>query len=374
MSIIRSKLIFLFLSLIIIGLVILSINSIHTNKKLEFEISNLNSEIRSLDQNLSLANREISKNKKILESKDKEINSLNEEKEKINLKIKSVQDEIDSFKSEIDTANSWFKSNSNIANYGVYKSIMAYLPICLTTDTESNCKLRVGCINLVHKEVKEFGYKVDSMTTGVIDKLQSLLEFHANGGGDCEDYSLVVNAEINYLRGYCRERNRGDLTFEAIREGNGNYYLNKQETWYYPGAAPFFIPNDYRFSYVVCGNFPAELDPNSRLSEGVTGHCVIAFTDKEIVSSEDVHNSLVNAILVEPQTGFISYDLRDDDTMHIPINRKPLQYWDYLIYVVITYDDYYLFDNHVLHWRGYKDFLKEAEELKTESASLEQSS
>ncbi|MBU0457350.1 MAG: hypothetical protein ABH824_04995 [Nanoarchaeota archaeon] len=373
------KSVFLILVLIIVGLIILSLGLFNMNGKLKLQIYNLNSEMELLNKNITSAikeiskknneisknNEEISKNIDMLKSQDEEINNLNKEKEMISLKVESIKEEIDDFKYEIDNANSWFKSNSNIANYDVYKSVKSYILKCLTTDSDSNCILKVGCLSWVHSILKEFEYKNDITTSEAEDKLQSLEDFYNNGGGDCEDYSLVVNAEINYLRDYCSEHNRGNLTFEAIKEGKGNYYFTKKETWYYPNSAPFFIPNNYVFSYVVCGNFPAELDPNSELSGEIVGHCVIAFTDKEIINSEDVHSSLVNAILIEPQSGFISYDLRNDNTMYISKNGKSSQGKSYYIYSVITYDDYYLFDDFDTYsWRGYKDFSKEAEELK----------
>jgi len=279
--------------------------------------------------------------------------------EEINRNISSAIDRLEAFKQDVADTTKWFKDNSNIAGvkeYDIDRSV--FEERCLIFDKQT-CRIKLGCPGLVFETVNYFSYKPDKETSNKTDYMQDLGSFYRNMGGDCEDYSIAVSASLNYIQDYCAKYGATNFNFEAIVKGTGTtYFIDKTESWYYKDASKYDIPQDYVHHYVVCGDFPFGVDPNIKDGQNYSGHCVLAFTNIPVTGSASIRDSLKDSILVEPQNGFLVYDLRYDDSVIVPYNGYAYYDMRNLIYSVITDNDYYIFKRYGndAYWVGYKDF------------------
>jgi hypothetical protein len=140
-----------------------------------------------------------------------------------------------------------------------------------------------------------FSYKLDEITSSKTDYLQSLTQFFENEGGDCEDFSLLFKAQINYLINYC---DKEKIIIEAYTQtkNENEYFVNYNNSWFLSKAKAKELSLENIYPTIVCGNM------YDLRSEQINGHCVIAFSSKKINSVEDL-TYLVGAQLVEPQSG-----------------------------------------------------------------------
>ena len=214
---------------------------------------------------------------------------------------------------------------------------------CVNFD-EDICEIKLSCLNYVNNEENEFSYQKDEK-----DHLLGLEEIYKQKGGDCEDYSTLAMAELNYLIDYCDDNKMNETLYIAFKDkDNKKHYVEFSENYYIEDAQDYeFYLKDY---YVVCGNF---ID--------VGGHCLLGFSDIPI--NVDVYRSLKNAILIEPQTGEIKYDLRRDTVIKVP---KKDYIEDFYIYLVYDNEDMYLFNlfGDEYKWMSYSNFATEVEDLK----------
>jgi len=255
------------------------------------------------------------------------------------------------FKREVDESAQWFKTNADIGNFREYDSTATDVQNwCVQLTGSETCYIKLGCFPMVNEEYQGLKYQYDIETTGKADKLQSLTEIHANGGGDCEDYSLLVKAELNYLKSHgCSDRKTSYFRYEAVQYSQDKLdvcYIDYKNNWRYPEhAKPYELPMDYTYYYVICGSLSVEpgVPPST-----TSGHCTLAFTNKQISSSADVDSALKPAIVVEPQSGFLIYDFRYAAMPSIT--------------VVISDGDYYLKQNDG-SWMGYGDFYPKIDAL-----------
>jgi len=307
-----------------------------------FELSDLQDENERLTKELAVASAKA--------------NSADE----INRNITNTVDRLEVFKQDVIDTTKWFKDNSNIAGlkeYDIDRSV--FEERCLIIDKQT-CKIKLGCPSLVFETVNYFSYKIDNETSKKTDYMQDLSSFYRNKGGDCEDYSIAVSASLNYIQDYCAKYGAPNFLFEAITKNIGTtYYIDKTESWFYKDASRYEIPSDYTYHYIVCGDFPSGVDPNIKDGQNYSGHCILAFTNIPITGSANIRDSLKDSILVEPQSGFLVYDLRFEDSMIVPYDGYTYYDMRNLIYSVITDNDYYIFKRYgnEAYWTGYKDFL-----------------
>jgi Skp family chaperone for outer membrane proteins len=332
------------------------------NKNFDLCVMNYNDAISKLTN----ANNKINQQQQNITQQEKTISELNNEVSKIDEKIEEVKIEINNFQESVDDSTSWFNENSNIKNFKEFDNLYSQLKKCVRA-TDNICKMKLACFDLINEKYKTLEYVYDDYTSGVKDKLQSLIEFYDNGRGDCEDFSLLVFAEINAMKEFCSEKNTNSFEIEfADYSAGSKYFIDFSEEWYYNNAKKYTIPNDYEYPYIVCGNYPSLSE-----SEKISGHCAVALTNKKINSSNDIYDSLKDSIIFEPQTGFLIFDLRTDNTMTILKNGNNIPSSNIYIWSVISEKDYYLFDRTQKKWSGYEDFIPIISLLNSEIEKLE---
>lgn len=292
--------------------------------------------------------------------------------ERMTSTVSTTQEELQSFKTEIEESMEWFKVNSNISDIYEYKGIRSMIRgKCVDFDGD-RCRVKLACFPLVHGIIKRFTYREDEKVFAKEDKLQSLTEFVQNKGGDCEDYSLVVSAELNYVHDYCNGVGAEYIEYEvADYEMGGEYLVDFGGEWYLYGFGRYLLPKDYSYHYIVCGNFPSELDPNYVGEEEYAGHCAIAFTDRYLDASDNVYDVLKNSIIVEPQSGMLIDDLRSPWYLSVPKNGMQSVYFSPDIYMVISENDLYIYRDieGLSFWQGYADFIPKIEEMESQLIS-----
>jgi len=252
----------------------------------------------------------------------------------------SAKEELTNYKYEIQTSLDWFKENANLES----KSLRSKLDSKCFSSTFSSCKIKAACLDLINEQFMGLKYK-DDTTLGKTDKFISISEFLQNKGGDCEDFSLLYKAEINYLLTGCAAK---DLTIETFVSGSGNYFIDNSNLWYYADAKKYTLKSGYIYPNIVCGVLK---DPNRANTFG--GHCVVAFS-KEKISSIDDLEKIDLAEMVEPQTGQyigqIVYGLSTFKTEYYFDGGYVPEDVSY-IKQVITDDDYYIY---LSGWKSYK--------------------
>lgn len=276
------------------------------------------------------------------------LESLDQEHTIVLKDYNTLMQEIGVFKENIEESMDWFKENSTIDNLKNSRRIKSYLKDCVVCKKDY-CNIKTACVYLINKNELLLEYKLDQITSGTEDKLQSLQSFVENKKGDCEDFSLLFTAEIRYLLEYVRSLNKKPIIEGIIETDTTSKYWIIENKWYYSeGIEEEILPEQYIYPYVVCGNL---FDPNT---EQYNGHCVIGFFDREINNNLDLE-SIETIKLIEPQNGLYLGSAINNGLFSINYEDK--------IFSIITEDDYYLngyrlFNNNDLSWYSYGYYLE----------------
>ncbi|MFA5125507.1 MAG: hypothetical protein WC462_00710 [archaeon] len=275
--------------------------------------------------------------------------SYSDLKNEANITITKIEDYELNIKKSLD----WFQANSMLDDS--HRAVLLNLKSNCLEKSSLNCEINLGCFFLVNSEFLDYTYKLDSVTSDSVDKLQSLNDFIKNKGGDCEDYSLFFKAEFNSLVEGCGDK-RVNL-FGWVEKKGSTFWANTSDTWYMSDATKKYFDKNNLFPLVVCGSM---FDPKS---SNVNGHCVIALNKIKIFSSDDV-SSLESAELIEPQTGeYLGFVGQDSGIYLVSQNPDSTSYIDTLI----TDNDFFLYRHN--KWNNYSEF---GTELAQRKKSLEE--
>ena len=296
--------------------------------------------------------------------------------ESLVLDINSTKKSLDDFERQINESAEWFKNNSNITAVRQFREMQNQLDAFCIDVYGDTCRVKLSCPRLVNHEYSQFEYIADSSLFGKADKLQSLQEFADNRGGDCEDYSLAVKAELNFLVQKCNGRGLNKIQFEPVVVEQGQRYTIKNDiysdppvTWYYDNTKGLQLPLDYSNYHIVCGTFAVGTSINGTTVLG--GHCLLGFSKTKIANSSDIYPAISDSYFVEPQNGYAI-----DTTGYVKPQSGQSYPADFRsttasIWAIITGDDFYIYsqqDDGTWRWRGYKDIFGQTEEIR---ASLE---
>ncbi len=208
---------------------------------------------------------------------------------------------------EIKDAIAWFSDNSQITQ----DEILDELERCVERSGDS-CQVDTACIQRVNKFSMGIRYIQD-----IKDRLESIVDFYTNKGGDCEDFSLFYKAEFNTIADSC-----GDVTITTWdKAGDETRDLDNEGEWQARGT--FTEYEGFEHAYAVCGKI---LDPNTGK---VNGHCIVALSDKKVEGDPSV---LEGAVLIEPQNGQSRGLLGED----IKLGDRSAESY---IYLIMTDDD-----------------------------------
>lgn len=348
------------IAILAIILLVFFISSHNTKQDLKEKIASLNTNLKQKDASIANLSAELDILKKkagALSSQNSQLSAENAEllKEFNNLlaEVEKTRNALDDFDRKIKSSLEWFNLNTNLDNLNDYSVVEKDLRTsCLKIDDEKKCWIRTSCLNYVNNE-SGFSYQYDNMTRSKEDSLQGLQEIYNNKGGDCEDFSLLAMAELNYLNSYCADKRGEETTYVAFTEAEGKkHFVEFTDQYYIKDAEDYtFYLKNY---YVACGNFP-----KNRWE--LYGHCLLAFSD--IPLNESVYDSLSNALLIEPQTGEIVFDLRRQSDIQVPKNSHVEGSF---ISLVFDSRDMYIFNvfDGKYRWKSYSMFSQDVTDLK----------
>jgi len=287
--------------------------------------------------------------------------------------INATKKSLDEFEKQINESTAWFSNNSNITPVRQFREMQNQLNLFCIDVYGDTCRIKLSCPRLVNDEYSQFKYITDDSLFGKADKLQSLQEFADNRGGDCEDYSLAVKAELNYLVQKCNERGLTKIEYEPVETEPGQRYVIKEDTyssppvtWFYDNARGVQLPLNYSNYQVVCGTFAIGTATNGTAILG--GHCLLGFSKIRIANSSEIYPAITDSYFVEPQTGYSV-----DTTGYVKPESGQEHAADFRsrsasIWAIITGDDFYVYsqqDDGTWLWRGYKDIYGQTEGIRT---------
>jgi hypothetical protein len=296
--------------------------SLSVNQK-EFQIFHLSKKLNETE-------KELNETKAELASKE---SSLEEAEEK----FEDLKDEISQVEDSLDETLQWLSENSHMSAQTEY-----FIDYSDRKCVDGN-DLNLACVALFMDMHLDFVY-IDEPN----DKLNSIDEMVAKGGGDCEDFSLFLKALINDY-----ETNANLIAWE---DGSGKFVIHTTDTreWFYSNADAVNLgklKNYYPavFCYVT-----------EYTGYRLEGHCIVALPEKQIKSADDLPN-LLGAETFEPQNGRYKGEIGDEFTLCDggPCGTSP---GDSII-VITDSDIYQYIDNKWESIGEQKEKLSEIEEL-----------
>lgn len=279
--------------------------------------------------------------------------------------VQDTIDIIDSYEKELQTSMDWFQINSNLDALEKKNFIRDYLENACVEFRSDECRIKTGCLYFINSEKLDVKYHNDEDLVGKVDSLQSLDDFYANKGGDCEDYALFYKAEINHLLDLCAEEGLDNIVFDAWyveEDSRDKYWLDYDKNWFLDNVSSTLFEDGHKYPNVVCGNM---YDLNR---DEVNGHCVIAFT-KTLIEDENMISYLDDAILIEPQNGLYMGNINRDSSNVLlanHVNSDILTNTDSYIYELITDSDLFLFSFEENRWLSYLGLFTELHDKKIE--------
>jgi archaellum component FlaC len=243
------------------------------------EISNLTVSLDQKEMQLSSVSERLDETEHELNQTKTELASKETRLEEAEEHFQELKDEIKEVESSLDETLQWLQDNSHMSAQTEY-----FIEYSDRKCVDGN-DLNLACVAMFMDMHLDFVY-VDEPN----DKLNSIDEMIAKGGGDCEDFSLFLKALLNDY-----QANANLLTWE---EGTGKFIIHSTSTkqWFYEDAEPLNLgklKNYYPavFCYVT-----------SYTTYRLEGHCIVALPVKEITSRAELHY-LDGAETFEPQTG-----------------------------------------------------------------------
>jgi hypothetical protein len=286
----------------------------------------------------------------------------------LQLETEGLISKVDNYEQNLQNSMQWFKTNANLSgiNDSVKTEQVQYSlrDNCFVIEG-GKCKVKTGCLWVTNTKLG-LEYKSDIEYTYQADRLLSLQDFVKSYGGDCEDYALFYKAEMNQILDECGNYVPSNIALEAfVGGGQDDYFLDfntEQETRYYiPQAQPFQMKTGYIYPNVVCGQL------YNAGTEQISGHCVVAFTKNKIKTISQLWTELNGAPLVEPQNGEYMGLINSNSGIYL---ASATQQHDSYIYIVITDEDEFLFDEENEVWLSYSSFSQDLELLKQELTTM----
>jgi len=365
----------LILSAVILILAISSIFFWVTSNSLRTELSNEQSEKATLVSNIAQLNTVINQQRVNISTLTTQLANKQKELDQVNLDLLSVQQELEELQLELEDAStsleeaqaefeslkeevedventieesmSWFEDNAQLPES---------MGSSFTSNLQSKCvdsdQLNLACIE--HMMMLKYGFHYISDRK---DRLFTLEEMAARHGGDCEDYSLFMKAILNSYK----EMDPGvELLGWAPGSGEFIFYESSSRYWYYNGDGVELGELGDLYPTVVCY-------VTSYSSSGLMGHCVVALSDSDINSAEDIY-ALDGADVFEPQSGEylgeISTDSDSDQAFNICTGDENCGTNVNDLIIIITNNDYYKMENG--EWEGFSTALESIEEFLAE--------
>ncbi len=255
------------------------------------QISNLTIKLNNSEFQLFTTKRKLNDTEKELNDTKAELASKESSLEEAQEKFEELKDEIEEVEDSLDDTLQWLSENSHMSEQTNY-----FIDYSERKCVDGN-DLNLACISLFMDMHLDYVY-IDEPN----DKLNSIDEMVAKGGGDCEDFSLFLKALINDY-----ETNANLI---AWKEGTGKFVIHTGSTneWFYENANSVNLGKLKNYYPVVFCYVTAYY--GNRLE----GHCIVALPDNEIKSADDLP-FLEGAETFEPQNGKYKGTIGDEFTL-----------------------------------------------------------
>lgn len=257
----------------------------------EAELALTKSELENTSLELHLTKMDLNETSAELEITREELRETQGSLQEAMDEFVRLRDEVVAIEESVNSSIQWFRDNSVLP-----RELDHFF-----RRSEAGCTdgrtLRLACIPFLMERDMGFVYRSEYP-----DQLLSIREMAEKPGGDCEDFSLFLKAYLNRLKGTGTDRE-----LEAWEEGGHRYVFYEDDggtSWYVWGSArPMGRLRDTN-PYAVCFT-------TRYVADSFEGHCLVALSEREIRSVEDVRN-LEGAGTFEPQNGQYTGTIGED--------------------------------------------------------------
>ncbi len=291
--------------------------------------------------------------------------SLNQQNATLSKDIQSTFSTLDQYQNQISDALKWFQNNATTAGKPTFTKLNQSITVNCVQVQGNDCAIKLECLTYQNQQAG-FIYKTDQANLNRTDQLQDIAAFLQRKAGDCEDFSLLFNAELNNAENYCRQHKATNISYEALQKHPGtDTPVTFAGDVVSPNTQSVAMDTAIGYHAVVCGTLPGDLVDAKAKATNLVGHCLMGFSSTPLTNSANIVTFLQHSYLMEPQTGEDKGKLSDLSSIQIPDSALP----DHkaLIYMVIGTKDLFMFDNFYsqYRWFGYQDFLDKITGLET---------
>ncbi len=282
------------------------------------QLTGLNKSVNTLEGNFTQFKS------KYIDLKDKYVNLENYST--------ALSNQLDAFETTLMGKWQWIRDNAVMQPVQVSK-------IEDPLDEYCGPDIKIPCIPIVLNMKEDFHYIQDYG-----DQIKPVKDFITEKGGDCEDWSLFMKAYIN-----SKSDNKLIRAYEDGGSEDYKIYEDGSNIYFYSNSRDVKIGRKGDLdTTVICYDM------------GAQGHCILAFTNKT-APGDTVLEKLNGSIAVEPQSGLVMGHVYNpgDGTDKLYLNT---QGYDLPIYILVTDDDLYLFEENV--WNSYGLQYSKFESLK----------
>ncbi len=292
-------------------------------------LDNALSELNTTKNELATRNQELVETKKKLDETSWLLNKTTQVLNETKGEFLQLKADIVALEESVNSSIQWFRDNSLLPPE--FDNILPSATVnCVREDA-----INLGCIPYFLRTKRGFDYKFESQ-----DRLYSISEMILRGGGDCEDYSLLLKALLNSFK---KTGNNYMLTGWSSGTGEFRIYETQYGYKYYPNAVAhqFGYLQDFN-SYMICyiTGFNGSV---------LEGHCIVALSEKNITSPDSL-GLLNGAETFEPQNGRYTGKIGSDFIMCVPgyaCGKTPGN-------IVMVVSDYDLYAFHKDEWKSYQ--------------------
>lgn len=269
-----------------------SLNS--TLGRTEAELVQTRGELADTSQELELTKMNLNETSVALNDTREDLRETQDLLNETIWEFEQLRDEVVGIEESVNSSIQWFRDNA-VLPYSLNSFFRSSGVGCTDAGT-----LRLACIPFLMEKDLGFTYKSEYP-----DQLYSIDAMIAKDGGDCEDFALFLKAYLNRMKGTGVDRE-----LEAWDGGGEKYVIFEEDDgtkWYVWGSPhPIGSLQDLN-PYAICFTTKYE-------AETFEGHCIVALSEKEINSVEEMQN-LDGAETFEPQNGH--YEGRIGDQYHV---------------------------------------------------------
>lgn len=334
--------------------------------EMEGQISGLQTRVRGLEADLSLRGQQLEDKQYRLDeetrlriSREQELADLRNQSSRQQAQLEeqrralaNLTGEFDTLQNSLNASMAWFQDNADLPGERIWNA--KNLADRAVDDCVDGNVLNLACINYVLERTATITYRTDvDNQSRLTDHLQSVEETFRLGGGDCEDYSLLLKAILNSLR------ERGNYSLLAWTPGGAGRFRvypkaslgeDVEKYWYYANAQGRPMGSlDGRAVWVVCFPLPSG-----------DGHCTVAVGGE--APGEDARPRLDGAQVFEPQNGAYLGEIGAQFAVCRPEVQSDCWSRPYAIILVVGDRDLYKAENG--HWIGYQNLYQRIEQEK----------